>query len=172
MLPAHMRGILLPSRAKVPICGGVARFARRGGHCGHCTPPPDGLTTSTPRPGTTHATRRAGPGVGAPLQWRGTYSATRRRPSSPLRRGGRSPGWSLWTLYPTPRRAPHDTPRPVGGGHYLHSILFTLHTNKKRGGAPFFIPYCRRIRNMLCRYNLSLMGRQCSCSCCHRTRRR
>ena len=27
--------------------------------------------------------------------------------SSPLRRGGRSPGWSL---YPTPRRALHDTP--------------------------------------------------------------
>ena len=37
---------------------------------------------------TTHATRRAGPGVGAPLQWRGTDSATGRRPSSPLRRGG------------------------------------------------------------------------------------
>ena len=26
-----MRGILLPSRGKVPLCGGVARFARRGG---------------------------------------------------------------------------------------------------------------------------------------------
>ena len=25
--------------------------------------------------------------------------------------------------------------------------LFTLHSNKKRGGAPFFIPYCRRILN-------------------------
>ena len=48
MLPAHMRGILLPSRAKVPICGGVGEA--RGGHCEHCTPPPDGLTTATPPP--------------------------------------------------------------------------------------------------------------------------
>ena len=46
MLSAHMRGILLPLRAKVPLCGGVARFARRGGHC---SPPPDGLATATPR---------------------------------------------------------------------------------------------------------------------------
>lgn len=34
------------------------------------------------------------PVLRTPLQWRGTYSATGRRPSSPLRRGGRSPGWS------------------------------------------------------------------------------
>ena len=38
---------------------------------------------------TTHANYVcAGPGVGAPLQWRGTDSATGRKPSSPLRRGG------------------------------------------------------------------------------------
>ena len=34
-MSAHTRAILLPSRGKVPLCGGVARFARRGGlfHC-------------------------------------------------------------------------------------------------------------------------------------------
>ena len=38
----------VPSRAKVPLCGGVGEA--RGGYCGHCAPPPDGLTTATPRP--------------------------------------------------------------------------------------------------------------------------
>ena len=45
MWSAHMRGILLPLRRKVPLCGGVARFARRGGHC---TPPPVVLRTTPP----------------------------------------------------------------------------------------------------------------------------
>ena len=45
MWSAHMRGILLPLRRKVPLCGGVARFARRGGHC---APPPVVLRTTPP----------------------------------------------------------------------------------------------------------------------------
>ena len=44
-ISAHTRGILLPLRGKVPLCGGVGEA--RGGYY---TPPPDGLATATPRP--------------------------------------------------------------------------------------------------------------------------
>ncbi len=70
------------------------------------------------------------------------------------------PGWSLFP-HPPSCSARHPPPEvvgildrhslyriallqriargPVGGGYYLHSILYTLHSNKKRGGTPFFI---------------------------------
>ena len=65
-ISAHMRGILLPSRGKVPLCGGVGEA--RGGYY---TPPPDGLATATPRPRTTHANYVcAGPdGCGGHSAW-------------------------------------------------------------------------------------------------------
>ena len=42
------------------------------------------------------------------------------------------PGWSLWSLCPTPSCFACPPPKAV-------SITCTLHSNKKRGGAPFFL---------------------------------
>ena len=46
MLSAHMRGILLPSRGKVPLCGGVARSA--GVVIVPHPPPQNGVAASEP----------------------------------------------------------------------------------------------------------------------------
>ena len=60
-ISAPQRAILLPLRNKVPLCGGVGEA--RGGHCGHCTPPPS-CSARHPPPRTTHANYVcAGPGV-------------------------------------------------------------------------------------------------------------
>ena len=73
--------------------------------------------TTPPEPPTRHVAR--GPVLGHPSNGGelGTY-----------RRGAKFPSAEGW-------RALRD------------GVVIYLHSNKKRGGAPFFIPYCRRILN-------------------------
>ena len=76
MLPAHMRGILLPSRAKVPLCGGVGEYraprdVSRGwlARGGFCAPPPVLLCTPRPPEPPTQTMFARGPVGGGHSAW-------------------------------------------------------------------------------------------------------
>ena len=76
----------------------------------------------------------------APLQWRGTWYVPSRA-KVPLCGGvARSTRVVIVVIVPHPVVQSMPPPKAVG-------ITCTLHSNKKRGGAPFFFKYCLRLSN-------------------------